>query len=223
MTEMIKREVPGYYVFHFGEEVGGIGSGDMAKEHSTWLANTFHCAIALDRGGYRDIITHQGGRMTASTAFADSLAASLNHSGPFLYGPSDRGIYTDTAEYSDAIGECTNVSVGYHRAHSEDETLDCDHVLALLESFCSVRIGDLAIVRKAGEDDRPVSRYVEWSDWDDLTDTDLTLPAVDMHPTTDTYSTEEMAELLDDRSDDRSLYLWPEYGDVQAALRRYRQ
>jgi hypothetical protein len=114
------------------------------------------------------------------------------------------------------------VSVGYHRAHSEDETLDCDHVLALLESFCSVRIGDLAIVRKAGEDDRPVSRYVDWSDWPYDVD-DLTLPAVDVHPTTDTYSTEEMAELIDDRNDDRSLYLWPEYGDVQAALRRYRQ
>jgi len=36
-------------------------------------------------------------------------------------------VYTDTAEFVDIIPECTNISVGYDREHSEFESLDLVH------------------------------------------------------------------------------------------------
>ncbi len=211
-VQMIGRKVPGHYVFHFGEEVGGLGSGQLAADYADWLGS-FHCAIALDRGGDHDVITHQAGRMTASVGFAESLACILNADSPFLYEPCDRGIYTDTAEYSDAIAECTNVSVGYAHAHSDRETLDCTHLLALLDRLCMVRIGDLAIVRTPGQDDRPIGRLFDWSDWP----IDVDDPIVDVHPTADTPSDDEQPETIGD------WYLDNVYRDVQAALRRWQQ
>lgn len=228
MCEMIKRSVPGYYLFHYGEEVGGIGSSELAAKYPEWLAR-FTCAIALDRGGCSDVITHQGGRMTASNMFAASLADVLNRNNHALFEPCDRGIFTDTANYSEDIAECTNVSVGYSRAHSSKEVLDTRFLFALLESLSTVRLADLTIARKPGEEEP--RRYswtdLRWAHWLDSEPIDLTLPAIDTHPLTDTLSAAEMAEYIDDRDDDRSdspdWYLDPEYADVQLALRRYRQ
>jgi len=33
-------------------------------------------------------------------------------------------VYTDTAEFTDIIPECTNRSVGYAREHTQEESLD---------------------------------------------------------------------------------------------------
>ena len=63
--ELIRRQIAGRYVFHFGEERGGIGSGMLAHRHPDWLAEC-QMAIALDRAGYDEVITHQGGNRTAS-------------------------------------------------------------------------------------------------------------------------------------------------------------
>jgi hypothetical protein len=38
--------------------------------------------------------------------------------------PNDRGATTDVFHYREIIPECTNVSVGYHFAHSPKEWLD---------------------------------------------------------------------------------------------------
>ena len=146
MCQMIARKVPGYYLFHYGEEVGGIGSGDLARAYPEWLAQ-FQCAIALDRAGTKDVITHQFGGRTASTAFAESLAVALDMD----CSPDSSGVYTDTYEYADNIAECTNLSIGYSHAHSKHEELDCKHVLRLLDALCNVRLDQLVIARTPGD------------------------------------------------------------------------
>ena len=77
MLEMIKAGKPGIYVFHRGEEVGGLGSSYIAQNMPQWYERA-DCAIALDRAGYNDVITHQGYGRSCSDTFADSLAHGLN-------------------------------------------------------------------------------------------------------------------------------------------------
>jgi hypothetical protein len=40
-------------------------------------------------------------------------------------------VYTDTAEFTDDIPECTNISVGYYNEHGDRENLDIVHFAAL--------------------------------------------------------------------------------------------
>lgn len=133
MREMILGGVPGYYVFHYGEERGGLGSRKMADHHWDWLSHSFDYAIALDRHGKRDIITHQAGGRTSSDAFAWSMASALG----MKHKPSDWGIYTDTAEYSEMISECSNISVGYSRQHSIHEWQDLNYLSRLRSALLS--------------------------------------------------------------------------------------
>jgi hypothetical protein len=131
LLEMIDAGVPGTYIFHRGEECGGVGSRGMAKHHTQWLRQ-FRWAIAFDRRGTEDIITHQAAGQTASTAFAQGLALALNGGEQNLsYAPCSRGIFTDTANYADIIPECSNVSVGYDNEHTKDEVLDYWHLTLL--------------------------------------------------------------------------------------------
>lgn len=152
--EMILAKVPGHYVFHYGEERGGVGSRDLAKLDETFLRQ-FQFAIALDRQGTADIITHQGGERSASDAFALSLAAQLGG----YYGPCGFGIYTDTDEYKWIIPECTNVSVGYQRAHSSKEILDCKHVVHLLEALKRIDSNKFVVGRDAVAEHK---KYLSW-------------------------------------------------------------
>lgn len=130
MLEMIDAGVPGVYVFHRGEECGGIGSGFIAEKHSGFLER-FDRAIAFDRRGSTSVITHQGWGRCASDEFAQSLADMLNDDGVSMYLPDDTGIFTDTANYVDFIPECTNLSCGYANEHSGNETLHLPTVFIL--------------------------------------------------------------------------------------------
>lgn len=148
MWAMVNAGIPGYYVFHYGEEVGGLGSRELATALPDDMTH-IRFAIALDRGGLSDVITHQGMRRTASDAFAQSLADKLNGNG-LTFAPSDRGVYTDTYEYADVIPECSNVSVGYTGAHSNKETLDLNHVERLLTALCGLDQTTLVCERVPG-------------------------------------------------------------------------
>jgi len=159
MREMILRGVEGLYLFHYGEEKGGIGSRALAYDTPEVLAG-LTCAIALDRKGTGDVITDQAGRC-CSDVFAQSLADALNTSG-LTYAPSDRGIYTDTAEYTDLIGECTNLSIGYERAHSARETCSLPFAAQLLEALCTLDIASLTIDRKPGDIDPLAWNWHAW-------------------------------------------------------------
>ena len=199
LRQMALRGIPGHYIFHACEEAGGKGSKALAREHGGWLSDNFDCAIALDRAGMADIITHQMYGRTASDAFAWSLADSL----PGLYEPCP-GIYTDTAEYSDLIAECSNLSIGYEHAHTPRETLDTNHVERLLTALCNLDQSSLVIDRLPGEDDPPIHR---------LHATDHDRPfwydCADAH----------LLESIDDETEVESPYLDPDYA---AFMREYK-
>jgi hypothetical protein len=157
-TEMIKAGVPGHYVFHFGEEIGGIGSADIVSQRPDLFTDA-RCVIALDRAGKEDVITYQTGERCCSDAFARSVAAQL----PGKYVPCNTGVYTDSAEYVGIVGECTNLSVGYGRQHSPDEYADHVHAEALLVALLAFDESRLEYVRKPGEVEKR-ARYT-FTDW----------------------------------------------------------
>lgn len=149
LKEMIAHQKPGLYVFHRGEEVGGVGSQFIAH-HNPGLLSGINIAIALDRRGTGDVITHQVYR-TASYDFALALANVLNQQG-LSYQPDDTGSFTDTANYSDLIPECTNISVGYEGEHGKRETLDIDHALKLREALLYGDFTELRTSRNPAQD-----------------------------------------------------------------------
>lgn len=153
MREMILAKKPGLYIFHRGEEIGGIGSRHIADKTPTLVAG-IQAAIALDRMNYSDVITHQFGTRTASDDFARSIADQLR----LGYKPCDSGIYTDTAEYAELIPECTNLSVGYFSQHSNSEALNLDHLLDLRDSLLELDYQKLVIKRD------PEAAKHEWTD-----------------------------------------------------------
>ena len=122
--------VPAYYIFTQGEECGGIGARHIA-EHNKDLLKQFDRAIAFDRRGIDSVITHQGYGRCCSDEFADALSDALSADETLMYSPDDGGVYTDTAEFTDIIPECTNLSVGYYSEHTENERLDVYHLEAL--------------------------------------------------------------------------------------------
>lgn len=144
--ELIKAHVPGMYVFHYGEECGAWGSSDIAEHDADWLS-TFDMAIAFDRRGTSDVITHQFGQRTASHLFALSLAVALHEANPVLcYAPA-HGIFTDTALYADLTPECSNLSVGYANEHTRDECLDTQHLFALRDALLKVDMDTILVDR----------------------------------------------------------------------------
>jgi hypothetical protein len=132
LMHMMHAGVHGYYIFTQGEEVGGIGAKYVAKNYPELLAE-FDRAVAFDRRGIDSVITHQGWSRCCSDVFAQDLSDALNVSMALMYSPDDSGVYTDTAEFVDIIPECTNISVGYDREHSEFESLDLVHFQALAD------------------------------------------------------------------------------------------
>ena len=145
MTEMVRAGVEGLYIIHFGEESGCIGSSELATRPAFF--DGIQAAIAFDRAGYEDVITHQTGRRTASDAFARSLAGILGG----RFEPSPDGIYTDTNEYAEIIPECTNISVGYFRQHGRNETQDVPFLIALRDTLVAADWSKLVIERDPTE------------------------------------------------------------------------
>jgi hypothetical protein len=149
LLAMLEAGVEGLYVFHRGEEKGCLGSRWIV-ENTPELLKGIDAAIAFDRAGTQDIITHQSWGMTASDEFALSLAAQLNRKS-LKFRPDDTGVYTDTNEYADIVPECSNVSVGYNLNHGPNETLDVYHLEALRDAVLSLDLDALTIHRQPGE------------------------------------------------------------------------
>jgi hypothetical protein len=133
MLEMIDAGVPGTYVFHRGEECGGIGSRFLAAHYDEFL-ESFDRAIAFDRRGSTSVITHQGMGRCCSDTFAEALADALSAHEPCIYMPDDTGVFTDTANYTEIIPECTNIACGYANEHSGRETLHLPTIFALRDA-----------------------------------------------------------------------------------------
>lgn len=143
LRRMIQARVPGYYLFTYGEERGGIGARAAARADWSGYAR----AVAFDRRGRSEVITHQIGRRCASDTFARALADAL----ALGHQLSARGIYTDTAEFAHVIPECVNIAAGYTAEHTPHETVSVPYVLRLARAACRVDWEGLPTVRGLGE------------------------------------------------------------------------
>lgn len=147
MREMILAGKPGLYIFQRAEELGGIGSNYIVHK-TPQILDGIRAVVSLDRGGHADIITHQMGARCASDAFASSIADQIPG-----FRASSEGIFSDSANYTDLIGECSNLSVGYSNAHSPNESLDVAHLYSLRAMLLSLEPGALKYDRAPGETD----------------------------------------------------------------------
>lgn len=149
MCRLLESGVPGLYVFHIGEECGGIGSTYISSNTPEVVDNMDYC-IAFDRMGYNDIITNQSGGRCCSDMFADALAKQMNTKLPPMkqMEKSTGGTFTDSANYINLIPECTNVAVGYKGQHGTSEHFDHEWLERhLIPSLLSVEWGTLPVKR----------------------------------------------------------------------------
>ncbi len=182
LLEMISAKVPGTYIFHRGEEKGGIGSRAVAKNFPSWLKKFTH-AIAFDRKKDCSIITFQSSGRCCSDKFANQMSQLLTDEDcTYILAPDDGGIFTDTANYIDLIPECTNISIGYDNEHSGAETLDVKYLLWLRDRMVSVFGAADAPVLEVHRD--PSVHESKWGksgwenyrNWSDRTTTTKTAP-----------------------------------------------
>jgi putative aminopeptidase FrvX len=154
MSEMIKANVPGLYVFHAAEEIGCIGSRAIVKHNPELLAN-IKAAVAFDRKGYDSVITHQGSRC-ASDAFGNSVAAQL----PIRFKNDPTGVLTDTKMYMHIVPECSNISVGYFDEHRPAERLDVNHLIELRDHMVKIDASKFVIERDPKQEEpKPKFKY----------------------------------------------------------------
>lgn len=170
MLEMIAAGVPGTYVFHRGEEVGCVGSKWIAANEQKWL-KSFDIAIAFDRKDTGSIITFQRARRCCSDEFGDALAKGLNaQNDSFKFIRDETGVFTDTANYTALIRECTNISVGYMGAHTDMEIQDLHFAAALREALIKLDWEALPAVREAKEEPYRTVTYSGGGGFDDWAD-----------------------------------------------------
>lgn len=143
MLRLLQANAKGLYVFFREEESGGVGSEYFRQDKSNekyWDKLT-HC-ISFDRKGYTSIITAQWGGECASGAFADDLAEAIAAADTdkrldrFVADPT--GSFTDSANFTDVISECTNLSVGYFNQHTASETQDLQFADDLCNALCQI-------------------------------------------------------------------------------------
>lgn len=163
LMHLLHSGVNAYFIFTQGEECGGIGATFLATKHAALLSE-FDRAIAFDRRGIDSVITHQGWGRCCSDKFAEALADALNDDMTLMYLPDDTGVYTDTAEFTDVIPECTNISVGYYHEHSDREYLDIAHFVALAERVAKIDWDALPTDRDPSVTESKWDKWVT-SDW----------------------------------------------------------
>lgn len=160
MAHMIDKKIPGLYVFFRSEECGGIGSSWLAKNFANTVKNIDRC-ISLDRADQSDVITHQAGGRCCSDAFALTLADRLTTDDMTIaYTPDATGVFTDSANLTELIPECTNLSVGYKHQHGDGEYQDVTFLQALADQLCLVAWDDLPTER----DPLAVEKYDKYAD-----------------------------------------------------------
>ena len=150
MLYMIEHNVPGLYYFFLGEERGGIGSGLLSSDYHLYdyLKGINKC-VSFDRRNYHSVITHQGGTRCCSDDFGTSLCEEFNNNGLSMK-LDNTGLFTDSANFTEHIPECTNISVGYFSEHSVDEYQNITFLKALCEACINVKWDKLTVKKSAG-------------------------------------------------------------------------
>jgi len=178
---MIEHNVPGFYLFPVGEEVGCIGSGKLTL-HMTknskktnvkinnenvelkipkGIYNNITKVISFDRMGYSSVITHQMDQRCCSDEFGNALANELNKYG-FDYSLDDSGLYSDSAEFAGIYPECTNLSVGYFAQHTVNEVQDIEFLESLCDACTKVNWENLPIARNPNDVEFLDTYYNQW-------------------------------------------------------------
>jgi hypothetical protein len=148
---MIENKVHGLYYFFIGEERGCVGSSRLSKEFPEELTR-IKKVISFDRRGTDSIITEQLYGRTCSDAFALDLSNKLNSlKYGFKFSPDPTGIYTDSAQFSDLVPECTNISVGYMNEHTTREEQNISHLVNLCKACCEIDWESLVVSRDPKE------------------------------------------------------------------------
>jgi hypothetical protein len=103
-----------------------------------------------------------------------------------LYATDNTGVFTDTANFTELVSECTNISCGYEKEHSDKERLNVKHLKMLAAQIVKVDWESLPTVRSCVVEE--VSPYT-WKDsqswmrepkydlFDECDDASLTTPA----------------------------------------------
>jgi len=169
MMNMISENVPGLYYFFMGEESGCVGSSNLSRVFESKEHPKMNKCIAFDRRGYDSIITEQHG-VCASDEFAKELSSRFNEYG-FWFKPDSTGVYTDSAEFTDVIPECSNISCGYFSEHTKSEKQDLGFLELLAIVSTQIDWETLPIVRDkdkiyTGKKSKTYSRYGNGYDWD---------------------------------------------------------
>jgi len=146
MIMLIRSGVNGLYIFHREEEIGGRGSDYIQKETPEILEGIDRC-IAFDRRGTQSIITHQGFERCCSDDFTEDFAQELMKDSDLWFFPDDTGSFTDSANYTHIIPECTNLSCGYEAEHTSAEILDVGYLRNLITALLKVNFDNLVTSR----------------------------------------------------------------------------
>lgn len=163
LLAMINAEIPGWYLFHVGEEKGTIGAEFAIKNYNF---EGFKRAIEFDRRGTTSIITVMMGHLrTCSDEFANALAKQLNAAGTGLeYKIDETGVFTDVTVYQDVVPECTNLSVGYNYEHSNNEQIQVDWLIKqFIPALYTVKWNELPVARDPKADN--VIAQECWGTW----------------------------------------------------------
>ena len=178
LMHLMHSGIPAYYIFSQGEECGGIGAKFLADFDDATLLQ-FDRAVAFDRKGIDSVITHQFGGRCCSDAFAVALSLALNTASDdaLFLSPDNTGVYTDTAEFTKLIPECTNISVGYDGAHGDKESIDVLYLQMLADAVVQINWDNLPTERDPSEvdvDDWGWNTGTQWGayDWGAVPDID---------------------------------------------------
>jgi hypothetical protein len=199
MLYMINAQTPGLYVFFREEESGRIGA-ELAVKHSSLPMEGIDRCVSFDRRGYTDIITKQMGERCCSPEFAEALAETLNalDVSNQVWAPDPTGSFTDSAAFTASVSECTNLSVGYHHAHTHDECIDLDFLQSLAEA-CSVIEWDALPAVRVPVASTPYSYYGGYGHGYDWGDDDY--EAARLMSTTRPKPNANISEFVDEQED----------------------
>ncbi len=158
LLHLIRNNIPGLYYFFVGEEVGCIGSG-MASTRVDDFKGKYDRIISFDRRDTGSVITYQSSTRCCSDEFAEAICDGLNISG-LDYNKDDTGVYTDSAEFTSIIPECTNISVGYYNEHTKTESQNIVHLEKLANACLFVNWEELPTQR-----DPATKEYKKYESW----------------------------------------------------------
>lgn len=159
LLKMLEAGVKGKFIFHTGEERGGIGSNAFVKARKQFCEDV-EMVVAFDRavksGENPEVILTQGGNACASLEFGKALCAELNKvEFEYPYVISHGGSFTDSKVYRYLVPECVNIGCFYESQHGPNEYVDVNGLELLVKAACQVNWGNLPIIRNPAKVETP--------------------------------------------------------------------